>query len=154
MLHDYLISTMRRINEIIIHCTDTPAGREVSVDDIRNWHLKRGFDDIGYHFVIGLDGTIHVGRSLDKIGAHCKGHNRNSIGICYVGGRSVDMKHFADTRTSQQDISLAKLIISLLKKYPITSIVGHNKYAKKACPCFYAELEYKHLIPINHDKEM
>ena len=68
---------MRRIDQIIVHCTATPAGRETSVDEIRRWHLERGFSDIGYHFVIGLDGCIEDGRPLVKIGAHCKGKNRH-----------------------------------------------------------------------------
>lgn len=137
---------MRKINEIIIHCTDTPADRDVSVLDICRWHKQRGFNDIGYHYVIYRGGQIEVGRPVEQIGAHCKGHNKNSIGICYVGGRSVDMKYFVDTRTIEQIFSLENLITSLLKKYPITSIVGHKKYANKACPCFDAETEYKHLL--------
>ena len=83
---------MRKINKIIIHCSATPEGREVSVDTIRKWHLKRRFSDIGYHYVIGLDGTIHKGRPIEKVGAHCSYENIGSIGICYVGGMSKDMK--------------------------------------------------------------
>ena len=77
---------MRQIKEIIIHCSDSPEGRNDTANDIRSWHKKRGFNDIGYHYVILLDGTIEVGRAEDQIGAHCSNHNANSIGICYIGG--------------------------------------------------------------------
>ena len=76
---------MRVIDEIIVHCTATPQGRAVSVDDIDRWHRQRGFAGIGYHFVVYLDGTVHTGRPIGLAGAHCKGHNAHSIGICYVG---------------------------------------------------------------------
>jgi len=72
--------------EIIIHCSATPEGRDYTVEDIRRWHLNRGFKDIGYHFVIYRDGSIHVGRAKDLVGAHCEGHNAISIGVCYIGG--------------------------------------------------------------------
>ena len=74
---------MRLVKEIIIHCSATREGQQIPVDTIRDWHLAKGWNDIGYHFYIDLDGTINKGRDIDKIGAHCKGHNRNSIGICY-----------------------------------------------------------------------
>lgn len=81
----------RHINRIIIHSTATPQGREVSVDDITRWHIARGFSTIGYHYLIGLDGTIDLGRSIHQIGAHAKGQNRRSIGVAYVGGCDSDM---------------------------------------------------------------
>lgn len=77
---------MRKITEIIIHCAATPEGKDFTVQDIDRWHRQRGFKSIGYHFVIYRDGSIHKGRPLDQIGAHCTGHNANSIGICYIGG--------------------------------------------------------------------
>jgi len=72
--------------EIIIHCSATPEGKDYTVEDIRRWHLKRGFKDIGYHYIIYRDGSVHVGRNKDLVGAHCEGHNAISIGICYIGG--------------------------------------------------------------------
>lgn len=65
----------RDIREIIVHCTATPAGRDYTVDDIRKWHLQRGFSDIGYHYVIYRDGSVHEGRPVTMAGAHCTGHN-------------------------------------------------------------------------------
>ena len=77
---------MRDINKIIIHCSATPEGRDVNTETIRQWHTAKGWSDIGYHYVIELDGSVNMGRDIDRIGAHTKGHNTGSIGICYVGG--------------------------------------------------------------------
>ncbi len=137
---------MRKINKIILHCAATPQGREVSVDTIRKWHLQRGFNDIGYHYVIHLDGKISSGRPLNKQGAHCSGQNRGSIGICYVGGMSKDMKKAKDTRTQAQKDSLIKLMHELIYKYnKDMTIHGHNEYANKACPSFNVQEEYANL---------
>ncbi len=127
---------MRKINEIIIHCSATPEGRDVSVDMIRTWHKERGFNDIGYHYVIDIAGNIHKGRKEDVAGAHCTGHNQNSIGICYVGGMNKSMTEAKDTRTAAQKTSLVKLIKELMTRYPGVSIHGHNEYAVKDCPSF------------------
>lgn len=137
---------MRKINKIIIHCTATPEGREHDVADIRRWHLKRGFNDIGYHYLIHIDGTVEEGRPLNKQGAHCSGQNRGSIGICYVGGMSKDMKKAKDTRTVKQKDSLILLMIQLMYKYnKDMTIHGHNEYANKACPSFNVQEEYANL---------
>ena len=136
---------MRNINKIIVHCSATPEGKAFSVDDIRRWHLKRGFADIGYHFVIYLDGSVHVGRPLAKAGAHCKGHNAHSIGVCYIGGVASDGKTPKDTRTDAQKASLVKLITELRQQFPNASVHGHREFANKACPCFDARKEYKDL---------
>lgn len=127
---------MRAISEIILHCTATPEGREVSVATIRTGHLARGFNDIGYHYVIGLDGTIHKGRPVEKIGAHCLGHNARSIGIAYVGGVAADGKTPKDTRTQAQCAALTRIVRELLAKHPGATVHGHNEFAAKACPSF------------------
>ena len=135
---------MRAIDEIIVHCTATPQGRAVSVDDIDRWHRQRGFAGIGYHFVVYLDGTVHTGRPIDLAGAHCKGHNAHSIGICYVGG--LDLQgHPKDTRTPAQKEALMALVTTLKTQYPHAKIYGHRHFANKACPCFDAEKEYSYL---------
>ena len=137
---------MRKINKIILHCSATPEGRHHDVADIRRWHLKRGFNDIGYHFLIHIDGTVEEGRPLNKQGAHCSGQNRGSIGICYVGGMSKDMKKAKDTRTVKQKDSLILLMIQLMYKYnKDMTIHGHNEYANKACPSFNVQAEYANL---------
>lgn len=134
---------MRDINEIIIHCSATPIGRDVSASDIDKWHRERGFDCIGYHYVIRLDGSIEVGRPLDKVGAHCKGHNAHSIGIVYVGGIDENGQ-YADTRNVLQRATMAYLIYLLGKSFSsIKTVSGHRDYAAKACPCFDARKEYQ-----------
>ncbi len=126
---------MRKIDQIIIHCTATPEGREVTVAEIDSWHRQRGFKGIGYHYVIHLDGRLSNGRSVEMIGAHCLNHNSRSIGVCYVGG--TDRQGRAkDTRTEAQRRALLKLCQELKQKYPKATIHGHNEFAAKACPSF------------------
>ena len=132
----------RDIKELIVHCSATPEGKDYSVDTIRQWHLQRGFSDIGYHYVIYRDGSIHIGRDESIIGAHCTGHNTNSIGVCYIGGCASDGKTPKDTRTAQQKQSLVKLLKELKTKYPQASIHGHRDFSSKACPSFDATKEY------------
>ena len=129
-------------------------------------HVSRGFQCIGYNYVIRLDGTVEVGRSLTIDGAHCnsKGfsgvsYNKHSIGICYVGGLDAHGKA-ADTRTPEQKKALSKLIKELCGKYQIVEVLGHRdtspawtvmvlwnqKNGRKMCPCFDAVSEYKDLL--------
>ena len=133
---------MRKITEIIIHCADTPEGRDDRAADIKRWHKQRGFNDIGYHYVIDLDGTIEAGRDPEKAGAHAQGHNANSIGICYVGGADEQMKP-KDTRTDAQKASLLLLLKYLRQRYPKAEIIGHRDVSAKSCPSFDAKTEYK-----------
>jgi N-acetylmuramoyl-L-alanine amidase len=135
----------RNIKELIVHCSATPEGKDYSVDTIRQWHLQRGFSDIGYHYVIYRDGSIHIGRDESIIGAHCTGHNTNSIGVCYIGGCASDGKTPKDTRTTEQKQSLVKLLKELKTKYPQASVHGHRDFANKACPSFDATKEYSSL---------
>ncbi|MDE6036995.1 MAG: N-acetylmuramoyl-L-alanine amidase [Duncaniella sp.] len=133
---------MRKITRLIIHCTATPDGREVTVTDIDRWHRARGFDCIGYHYVIYLDGTVHIGRAVGRIGAHCRGYNADSIGIVYVGGLSRDGVTPADTRTPAQKSALRTLVGQLRSRHPGVTIHGHNEFAAKACPCFDVGAEF------------
>lgn len=135
----------RNIKELIVHCSATPEGKDFTVSQIREWHLQRGFSDIGYHYVIYRDGSIHTGRDESVIGAHCTGHNTNSIGVCYIGGVATDGKTPKDTRTEAQKISLLKLLSELKKKYSKAKVYPHYKFAAKACPSFNAEEEYKNI---------
>lgn len=84
-----------------------------------------------------MDGTVQEGRGIEKIGAHCKGHNSNSIGICYIGGLNSNGKP-KDTRTLEQQESLNKLVKELIDKYNLSldDVYCHNQFANKACPCF------------------
>ena len=135
----------RSIDEIIVHCTATPAGREVTVADIDRWHRQRGFRRIGYHYVVYLDGSIHPGRPVHEVGAHCIGHNTHSIGICYIGGLSTDGHHVEDTRTEAQRSALRALLMELKRRYPHAVIRSHRDFSSKACPCFDATKEYLNL---------
>lgn len=131
----------RRIDKIIIHCTATPEGRNFTVEQIRQMHLARNFSDIGYHFVIYLDGSVHRGRPENRVGAHTTGQNPHSIGISLVGGCEADGKTPKDTRTPAQRKSLIRLVAELRAKYPGATVHGHNEFANKACPSFNVQKE-------------
>lgn len=135
---------MRNINKIIVHCSATKEGKAFTANDITRWHKQRGFATIGYHYVVLLDGTIQQGRAEMVMGAHCKGYNANSIGICYIGGLDENGKS-KDTRTPEQKKSLLELLKRLKKDYPNATIHGHREFANKDCPCFDAKNEYKTL---------
>lgn len=151
---------MRKIDTIIIHCSASREGLDLTARDIKIMHVKNnGWSDIGYHYVIKLDGTVEKGRPDSIIGAHAKGYNGKSIGICYIGG--LDSNGIEkDTRTLEQKNAILTLLTELIGKYPILKIIGHrdispdiNKNGKvdpweriKSCPCFDAIDEYKYLI--------
>ena len=140
-----LNKSKRTINEIIVHCTASYEGQPLTVDAIRRIHMReRGWSDIGYHYVVYLDGSIHDGRNVNISGAHCTGHNTHSIGVVYVGGLDKNGKA-KDTRTPAQKEGLLKLLKELKRLYPKATIHGHREYANKACPCFDAKKEYKGL---------
>ena len=116
---------MRAIDAIIIHCSATRAGQDLRAKDIDQMHRARGFNQIGYNFVIDLDGTVETGRPLSVDGAHCntKGfsnvsYNKHSVGICYIGGLDANGKP-TDTRTPEQKASLRDLVAKLCKEYQI-----------------------------------
>lgn len=132
---------MRNINLIIIHCSATKEGQNFHLKDIDRWHREKGYKKVGYHYVIDLDGTVEKGRDESEIGAHCQGKNKNSIGICYVGGLDINGKP-KDTRTNEQKEALWNLLRELLIKYPKATIHGHRDFANKACPSFDVSKEY------------
>ncbi|MGO1303187.1 MAG: N-acetylmuramoyl-L-alanine amidase [Sphingomonas parapaucimobilis] len=146
---------IRSISSIAVHCTATPAGRAVSAAQIRGWHLAKGWKDIGYHFVVGLDGTIEIGRPKAMAGAHVEGFNAHSVGVVYVGGTDAAGKPL-DTRTPAQKAALLDLLAELKGAHPAAVIKGHRDYSPdrnrdgkitpnewlKACPCFDALTEY------------
>ena len=140
------LKTSRSINEIIVHCAATPEGKNFTVEQIRNWHVNgRGWKDIGYHFVIYLDGSIHAGRPVEQVGAHCLNHNQHSIGVCYIGGCTAEGKKAKDTRTPAQKKALLELLTELRSFYPKARIHSHSDFANKACPAFNATQEYASL---------
>ncbi len=133
---------MRYISQIIIHCSATREGVAVTTGQIRRYHVAdRGWLDIGYHYVIHLDGSVHTGRPIEQAGAHCRGHNRNSIGVCYIGG--LDGNGLPkDTRTGAQRAALRALVARLRRRFPRATVHGHNEFAAKACPCFDVRKEF------------
>lgn len=136
--------SIRNINRIIVHCTATPEGRVETVQSIRNMHLAKGWSDIGYHYLIGLNGERWNGRNVNLVGAHCEGYNANSIGVCYVGGVDKKLKT-KDTRTQKQKDALLALLKDLRRIYPKAKICGHRDLDRhgKECPSFDATKEYK-----------
>lgn len=140
-----LKKSRRHINEIIIHCSATPEGKDYTVYDIRRWHKAQGWSDIGYHYVIYRNGHVEPGRDVDIAGAHCTGHNLHSIGVCYVGGMDRDGKSAKDTRTLSQKAALLSLLVDLRALYPRAEIHSHRDFAEKDCPSFDATREFKHV---------
>lgn len=120
---------MRAWKQIIVHCSDTPNGRNVTKEDIERWHVRdNGWRDIGYHAVVEIDGTVVKGRNESMPGAHCKGHNTTALGICLVG---------RDKFTIEQFEGLYEQVREWMVKYhiPITSVRCHYEYSdSKTCP--------------------
>lgn len=128
-----------KTNKIVVHCSATPGMRDIGRDEIDRWHKERGWSGIGYHFVIRLDGRIERGREIDAVGAHVRGHNSDSIGICMIGGLDHHSKP-AFTYTPAQLASMTHLAKSLQALYPGAAVVGHRDLdSGKECPCFDVE---------------
>ena len=108
---------------------------DVDAETIDRWHRERGGLKIGYHYVIKRDGTVETGRELEEVGAHAKGHNAISVGICLIGGLSEDNEP-ENNFTDEQWDALGTLVDSLKAKYPEASVIGHNDVSDKACPTF------------------
>lgn len=140
-----LKKSTRTITEIIVHCTATKEGVATTTEQIKHYHMTHGWKDIAYNYVIELDGSIHNGRDVNKVGGHTANHNNHSIGVVYVGGLAKDGKTAKDTRTEAQKAALLKLLKQLKAMYPKAKIYGHNSFAKKSCPCFDAVKEYKNI---------
>ena len=137
---------MRPLDKIILHCSATKEGQHITVETMRQWHLKRGWKDIGYHYVIYIDGSVHKGRPIEQVGAHTKGQNTGSIGICYVGGVEKDGKTPKDTLNELQETAMVNLIKALREEYGDMTLHGHNEYAAKACPSFKVYEKFNWLL--------
>ena len=134
------------IEKIIVHCSATREGDDsVNKEVIDKWHKARGWRGCGYHFIVLLNGKIEVGRKIDECGAHTKGVNCKSWGVCYIGGVEKDGKTPKDTRTIKQKESLEYLLYFLKLLQPNAKIHGHRDFSPKACPSFDATKEYKNL---------
>jgi len=130
---------LHTVDTIVIHCSATKPDHHVRLADIRRWHKAKGWADVGYHFIVLPDGTIEEGREITRQGAHTKGQNVGSIGICYIGGLD-DQGKPADTITNEQVSAIADIVDNccLSDAYNIKYLMGHRDFAgvAKACPCF------------------
>lgn len=126
-----------KTNTLVVHCSATQAGLDIGVAEIRVWHKQKGWEDIGYHYVIRRDGTIEVGRPERLVGAHAEGHNSDSIAVCLVGGVAANGSPECNF-TRAQFTALRAHITDLNQRYPKTTIQGHRDYPNvpKECPCF------------------
>ncbi len=126
-------------NYIVVHCSATGENQDIGKKEITEWHKRKGYKTIGYHFVIRRNGEIEPGRDIEAVGAHVLGFNHNSVGVCLVGGVDAnDVKKAVNNFTPQQFNTLHSLLKSLKKIYPFATIQGHRDFhgVKKACPCF------------------
>lgn len=135
---------MRKITLIIVHCSANRSGSALRMEDMDRYHRSLGWKGCGYHYVIPTDGTIESGRPEEMVGAHCRGHNAHSIGVCYIGGLTADGKRPQDTRTEAQKVALRQLLTDLHIRYPTALIVGHSDLEpqKPFCPGFSVTKEY------------
>lgn len=146
---------MRKINLIVIHCSATREDRSLTAFDLETLHRRRGFNGTGYHYYIRKDGSVHVTRPLERIGAHVRGFNSESAGICYEGG--LDRRgQPCDTRTPEQRAALRLLVHQLLERFPGCRVCGHRDLSPdvngngeiepeewiKQCPCFEVKKEF------------
>ena len=134
----------KEIKWITVHTTATLPNQDVHVEDVIKWHKKQGWETIGYHWLVCLDGTIEKGRDEKFVGAGVRNYNTGNIHVCYVGGLDENKKP-KDTRTDEQKKSLELLLMNLRTRYPDAIIQGHRDFpgVNKACPCFDAKEEYK-----------
>ena len=129
---------MRQINRLLIHMAYTPPSMDIGVAEIRDWHLQRGWRDVGYHFVIRRDGTVEDGRPLHQEGAHARGENADSIGICLIGGKHASRDGADANFTAAQWRALDRLCRDLLLQHPGAQISGHRDWLPTKCPGFDA----------------
>ena len=140
---------------IVVHCSATRADCALTTEDLETIHRRRGFRGIGYHYYIRRDGTVVNTRALELVGAHAKGHNAHSIGICYEGG--LDARgNPKDTRTPEQRSALHLLVYQLLQQFRNARVCGHRDLSPdldgdgtvepwewvKQCPCFEVSKEF------------
>ena len=137
----------RNISLIVLHCSATRVNQNFTIEQLEACHKARGFQSVGYHYYITKDGTLYPGRPESQMGAHAKGFNAHSIGICYEGGLD-DAGRPKDTRTLRQRSALHALLRELKQKFPKAFIRGHCEMpgaTPKDCPCFKASKEFAYL---------
>lgn len=152
-----MIKKLKTVNLLVVHCSATIPDRDIGAEEIwLEMHKPRGFDAIGYHYVIRRDGTLEHGRDISLRGAHAKGFNWQSIGICLIGG--IDIVGNAENNYADEQLVTLKNLLKYLKgRYPEAKILGHRDLSPdlngdgkitsdeymKECPCFNAEKWWK-----------
>lgn len=125
----------RTIRRAIVHCSYTPPEMDIGANEIRRWHKDRGWTDIGYHFVIRRDGTLEAGRPIARRGAHARGHNDDSVGICLVGGQNA-AKTGPDCNFTLKQYESLRVLKNTLEEQHTLTWHGHREFSSKSCPCF------------------
>ena len=137
---------MRRTPLLVVHCSATRPDQDIGVDEIRKWHIERGWSDVGYHAVIRRSGELELGRPVEKIGSHARGWNANSIGVCLVGGVDREGKPENNFMSAQFD-TLTNYLLYARQELGVFTVVGHRDLLKepererlgrvaKDCPSF------------------
>lgn len=148
---------MAKLKYLVLHCTATPEGREVSSQEIRAWHTNpvskggRGWKQVGYTDLIHLDGKVErlVGNNEDanvdtwEVTNGAKGYNSVSRHVVYAGGVAADGKTPKDTRTEAQKRAMEVYVKDFHKRFPKVRIIGHGEVAAKACPSFDVQVWLK-----------
>jgi len=146
---------------IVVHCAATKAGQDIGAAEIRTWHLARGFEDIGYAVVIRRSGALELGRPIGAVGAHVKGRNHDTVGVCLVGGLD-ELGQPENNYTPGQWAALAITIRFLRNVYPSAEVCGHRDLSPdtnadgkvtpdewlKACPCFDVRAWVRQKMPV------
>ena len=135
---------------IVVHCSATKPSANIGVVEIRRWHVEDNhWSDCGYHYVIRRNGRMEKGRAEDLAGAHVQGHNHDTVAVCLVGGVD-DGGDPHQNYTDDQYATLLKLLVTLKKRYPTASVMGHRDFpgVDKACPCFDAKKWYRQAIGV------
>jgi len=135
------MTARKSTKHIVLHCSATRPNMDIGVKDIRRWHQAKGWDDVGYHYVIRRNGRVEKGRAEQDVGAHVARYNASSLGICLVGGvNQNDFTKPENNFTAEQWTALRDLLAVLIRKYPDAKVLGHRDFpgVNKACPCFDA----------------
>ena len=128
---------LKKVEYIVVHCSATRPDQDIGAEDITRWHRMKGWLDIGYHYVIRRNGVLEEGRSVNVPGAHARGYNHRSIGVCLVGG--LDGNSIPNgSYTAEQWEALEGILFYLTETFPKAKVIGHRDLPNvvKACPCF------------------
>ncbi len=144
---------LKSVDYLVVHCSVTKEDVDIGVEEIRRWHRQRNFFDVGYHYVIRRDGTLEKGREDNVPGAHARGFNDKSLGICLVGGVESDGKTPEQNFTPEQYETLKGLLFDLRDDHPGATVLGHRDLpnVNKACPSFDMPQLWDHWNGANDD---